>query len=453
MATIPTAPAPGLVQFYNWIFHPLDYMETQYRRWGDIFKARGTLMDWIFLSHPDALKYVLTHDGQELSAPGEVNQILTPLLGYNSLILLSGAQHRQRRQLVMPPFHGERLKVYGELICTITHEVLADLTPGQPFKARELTQKISMQIILQAVFGLRQGERCQRLGQLLAQRLDMSSGRLGAALIFLPLLSQDYGTWSPGHRLQTLVKEIDDLIFSEIQARRSNPEPDRSDILSLLLAARDGEGQGLTDQELRDELMTLLVAGHETTATAMSWSLYWVHHQPEVGARLRQELEAATGADPIVLTKLPYLNAVCNETLRIYPVAMLTFPRRVEKPITVQGYALSPGEVVVGAIYLLHHRPDLYPNPDQFCPERFLERQYGPFEFMPFGAGARRCVGAALAMYEMTIVLATLLQECQLDLASDRPVRPQRRGITLSMAGGVDMVYRGKQSIPEPVGT
>ncbi len=452
MATIPTATAPGLVQFYNWIFHPIDYMETQYRRWGDLFKARGTLMDWIFLSHPDALKYVLTHDGQELSAPGEVNQILSSLLGHTSLILLSGAQHRQRRQLVMPPFHGERLKVYGELIRTITHEVLADLTPGQPFKARELTQQISMQIILQAVFGLRQGERCQRLGQLLAQRLDMASGRLGAALVFLPPLRQDYGPWSPGHRLKSLVKAIDDLIFSEIQARRSNPDPNRSDILSLLLAARDGEGEGLTDQELRDELMTLLVAGHETTATAIAWSLYWVHHQPEVGARLQQELEAAIGADPIALTKLPYLNAVCNETLRIYPVAMLTFPRRVEKPITVQGYDLNPGEVVVGAIYLLHHRPDLYPNPDQFCPERFLERQYGPFEFMPFGSGARRCVGSALAMYEMTIVLATLLQECQLELASDRPVRPQRRGVTLSMKGGVDMVYRGKRPIPELVG-
>ncbi len=452
MPVIPKANAPGPVQFYNWIFNPLGYMETHYRQYGDVFKARGTLMDWIFISHPDALKYVLTHDGQELSAPGEFNKILTPLLGYNSLMVLSGAQHKQRRQLVMPPFHGERLKVYGDLIRTITREVVAELQPGQSFKARELTQKISMQVILQAVFGLRQGVRCQRLGQMLAQRLDMTSGLLGSALLFLPLLRRDYGTWSPGHQIKTLTDEIDALIFSEIEECRASPDPNRSDILSLLLAARDADGQGLTNQELRDELMTLLVAGHETTATAIAWSLYWVHHQPEIAARLQQELQTANAADPVALTKLPYLNAVCNETLRIYPVGMLTFPRQVEQPITLQGYDLSPGDVVVGSIYLLHRRPDLYPNPEQFHPERFLERQYGPFEFMPFGSGARRCVGAALAMYEMTIVLATLLQECELELASDRPVQPQRRGITLSMKGGVDMVYRGRQPVAVAAG-
>ncbi|WP_017297175.1 cytochrome P450 [Nodosilinea nodulosa] len=347
------------------------------------------------------------------------------------------------------------LKVYGELIRTITREAIATLTPGQPFKARELTQHISMQIILQAVFGLQPGERAQRLGQLLAQRLDLASGPLGSALLFFPLLRKDYGAWSPGHSLNVLSEQIDALIFGEISDRRASPNGDRSDILSLLLAARDGDGQGLSDQELRDELITLLVAGHETTATAIAWSLYWVHRQPEIQARLRAELQAERQTldsdDPVALTRLPYLNAVCNETLRIYPVAMLTFPRRVEQPITLQSHDLSPGTVIVGSIYLLHHRPDLYPNPDQFRPERFLERQYGPFEFMPFGSGARRCVGAALAMYEMTIVLATLLQDCELELASDAPVLPQRRSVTLSMKGGVDMVYRGRRSVPELV--
>lgn len=453
MTAIPTAQSPGLVQFYNWIVDPIGYMATHYRQYGDAFRARGTLGNWVFLSHPDALKYVLTHDGQELSAPGEYNKILTQLLGQNSLMLLSGIQHRQRRQLVMPPFHGERLKVYGELIRTITRQAIAQLTPGQHFKARELTQQISMQVILQAVFGLRQGEHCQRLGKLLAQRLDMSSGLLGSALLFLPLLRRDYGPWSPGHKLKTLTQQIDDLIFGEIEDCRANLDCDRSDILTLLLAARDGEGHGLSNQELRDELMTLLVAGHETTATAIAWSLYWVHRQPEVRSRLMQELQTANLDDPVALTRLPYLTAVCNETLRIYPVGMLTFPRRVEQPFTLQGHDFSPGEVVVGSIYLLHHRPDLYPSPDQFRPERFLERQYGPFEFMPFGSGARRCVGAALAMYEMTIVLATLLQECQLALVSGEPVQPQRRGITLSMKGGVDMVYQGKQPLPQLVET
>lgn len=451
MPTLPRSSTPTPVQLYNWIFHPLDYLETNHRRFGDIFEARGTMMDWIFISHPESLKAVFTQDGQAISAPGDYNQVLTTLLGHRSLMLLNGAEHRARRQLVMPPFHGERLKIYGELIRTITHEVMADLQPGQAFKAREITQKISMQIILQAVFGLRQGERCQRLGRLLAQRLDMASGPLGSALIFFPILRRDYGSWSPGHRIKALATEIDQLIFSEIQDGRSNPDPNRTDILSLLISARDGEGNGLSDQELRDELMTLLVAGHETTATAIAWSLYWVHRQPEILERLRTELAATPTEDPVALTKQPYLSAVCNETLRFYPVAMLTFPRRVEQPISIQGYDLVPGQVVIGSIYLLQRRPDLYPQPDQFRPERFLNRQYGPFEFMPFGAGARRCVGAALAQYEMAIVLGTLLQNYDLNLANDRPIQPQRRGITLSMKGGIDMVYQGKRSVPELV--
>jgi cytochrome P450 len=205
----------------------------------------------------------------------------------------------------------------------------------------------------------------------------------------------------------------------------------------------------MTDQELRDELITLLVAGHETTATAMAWALYWIHRYPQVCQTLLQELDSQDVSDPVSLSRLPYLSAVCNETLRIYPVGMLTFARRVEQSVQLMGYALEPGEIVMGSIYLLHHREDLYPNPGEFQPERFLERQYSPFEFMPFGSGMRRCVGAALALYEMKQVLGTLLPEFDLTLADDAPVMPQRRGITLGMKGGVDMVYQGRRRVRE----
>jgi cytochrome P450 family 110 len=208
------------------------------------------------------------------------------------------------------------------------------------------------------------------------------------------------------------------------------------------LMAQDETGQGLSDQELRDELMTLLVAGHETTATAMAWGLYWAHHRPQVGEQLVAELENSPSPDPMALTKLPYLSAFCNEILRIYPVGMLTFPRQVEQPIELEGYALAPGELLVGSIYLLHRREDLYPNPTEFRPERFLERQYSAFEFMPFGAGSRRCVGAALALTEMKIALGTILGEYDLALASDQPLLPQRRGITLGMKGDLEVVMR-----------
>ncbi|MGF1567152.1 MAG: cytochrome P450 [Nodosilinea sp.] len=446
MATIPQSRTPQPVQLLNWIFRPLDYMETNQRQLGDMFLARLRVTEWVYVSHPDALKYILTHDAQEFSAPGETNLILKPLLGSNSVIMLSGTRHQERRKLVMPPFHGERLKVYGELIQQIARQVMAELPPGSVFKAREITQKISMRVILQAVFGLHEGDRYERLEALLKARLDMASSPLASTLIFFPVLQRDVGDWSPGHKIQTIAAEIDRLLFEEIRDRRAHPDPSRSDILSLLLMAEDEDGHSLSDQELRDELMTLLVAGHETTATAMAWSLYWVHRQPEIRAQLLEELATSPSDDPIALTKRPYLSAVCNETLRIYPVGMLTFARRVEQSVELMGYPLDPGQVLVGCIYLLHHRPDLYPNPKEFRPERFIERQYSAFEFMPFGAGARRCIGAALAMYEMKIVLGTLLTEFDLALTSDQPVPPQRRGITLGMKGGVEMVLKGNRA-------
>jgi cytochrome P450 len=271
--------------------------------------------------------------------------------------------------------------------------------------------------------------------------------------VFFPVLQRDIGPWSPGHKIAQRAQEIDDLIYAEIRDRLTNPDPNRDDVLSLLLQAQDEAGNGMTDVELRDELMTLLVAGHETTATALAWSLYWTHHLPAVKDQIIQEVDDAHAADDaIALTKLPYLGATCNETLRIYPVAMLTFARMIHQPIELAGYSIdAPGTAVVGCIYLLHRRPDLYSEPEKFRPERFLERQYSAFEFMPFGGGARRCIGYALAMYELKIVLGTLLTHYEFALASDRSVQAERRGLTLGMKGGVEMVFQGKRAIATPV--
>lgn len=322
---------------------------------------------------------------------------------------------------------------------------MADMAPGDHLLARETTQKISMRVILQTVFGLYQGDRYQRLETLLKARLDMMAKPIASTMIFFPILQRDFGAWSPGHKIQALAAETDALLFAEIRERRANPDPTRIDILSLLLMAEDDQGQGLSDQELRDELMTLLVAGHETTATAMAWGLYWAHHVPQVQQALQVELATHTDPDPMGLTKLPYLGAFCNETLRFYPVAMLTFARQTHQPIDLEGYPIAAGEVLVGCIYLLHRREDLYPQAQEFRPERFLERQSSAFEFMPFGAGARRCVGSALAMLEMKIVLGTLLQEYDLALTDDRPAQPQRRGITLGLKDDVELVVRAKR--------
>ncbi len=436
---------PSFLQKLQWIANPVSYMESAAMRYPDIFNARvvsgGKL---VFVHNPQAIQRILTSDRKQFSAPGELNKILAPLLGDYSVIMLQGDRHRRRRQLLMPAFHGARMQAYGELICNLTQKIFSQLPTGKPFSARSVMQDISLQVILQAVFGLYEGERCQQLKQLIAKMTEVFRSPLTSGFLFFPSLQRDLGAWSPWGIFVRQQQQIDELLYAEIRERREQPDSDRTDILSLLLSARDEEGKQMTDRELRDELMTMMFAGHETTATAMSWALYWIHYLPEVREKLLKELETlGESPDPMAIFRLPYLTAVCNETLRIHPVAMVTFPRRVEEPVELLGQQLEPGTVVVGCIYLVHHREDLYPEPQRFKPERFLERQFSPYEFMPFGSGARRCIGEALAQFEMKLVVATILSRYQLALAEQKPVQPQRRGVTLAPAGGVNMVVTG----------
>ncbi len=444
MTTVKRPKTPALLQTLQWVFHPLEYMETNFQRFGDMFQAEISPVNsepLILVNHPQAIQYLLTHDNSnEITAPGEVNILAKPLLGENSLILLNGKQHRQRRQLVMPPFHGDRMKAYGELICSITREVIDEWQLHQSFSARDAMQKITMRVILQAVFGLHQGDRYRQLEQLLAQRLNTISTPLASILVFFPQLAIDLGPQSIGGKIHRTVEQIDRLLYAQIRERRANLDPAQTDVLSLLLSAKDETGRGLTDEELHDELMTLLIAGHETTATALAWALYWIHKLPQVRLKLTKELEPWEQSNDFTsIARLPYLTAVCNETLRIYPVALVTLPRRVEKPMRLMNYDLEAGSLLMGCIYLVHHREELYPKSKEFRPERFLERQFSPYEFLPFGGGIRRCVGAALAMYEMTLILKTIMSHCELELAETKPVKPQRRGGTLAPAGGIKL--------------
>lgn len=342
------------------------------------------------------------------------------------------------------------MRAYGQLICDITQQAMSQLAPGKAFSARSVMQDISLEVILNAVFGIYEGERFQKLTKLLGALTDVFKSPLTSSFLFFPSLQKDLGPWSPWGYFNRVQQQIDELLYAEIQERRKSYEPERTDILTLLLSARDEAGEPMTDLELHDELLTLLFAGHETTATAMAWALYWVHHLPEVGEKLLQELDTlGDNPDPVAISRLPYLSAVCQETLRIYPVGILTFPRVVEKPVKLMGYEIEPETIVMGCIYLTHHREDLYPEPKTFKPERFLERQFSPYEYLPFGGGSRRCIGLALAQFEMKLVLATILSRYQLALADQRPVRPQRRGVTLAPAGGVKMLAKGQRQQQE----
>lgn len=394
----------------------------------------------VLVADPAVLQELFSRDGGKgISAPGSLNHLLAQVVGEHSILMLEPAPHRARRRLLTPPFHGERLKAYGALITGLATGALGDLRSGDRFDARERMQRITMGVILTAVFGLHEGERYRRLEALLHRSLELRAGRFGSLLLFFPLLRRDAGPWSPGGRLRRIEAEIRALLLQEVAERHLAlaAGEQRADVLSLLMACRDEQGRGLSDDELHDELITLLFAGHETTATALTWALHWIHRQPPVRQRLQDELQdlerAGAGDDPEAISRLPYLGAVVNEVLRIHPVAMLMFPRRVEEPLQLAGHAFEPGDVLIGCIQAVHERPDLYPEPQRFEPQRFLERSYGPAEFLPFGGGARRCLGAALAVYEMKLILATLLRRQPLELCpdSDRPIPPRRRGFTL----------------------
>jgi len=422
-------------------------MEACAQRYGDIFTVSigQVAVPTVFVSNPQAMQEILNTDSKKFDAPGEENKIFGLLLGDHSVILVSGADHRRERQLLMPPFHGERMRAYGQVIREIAEQVTSQWEIGKTFSARSSMQKISLEVILRAVFGIHEGPRYQQLEKLLRSVLDMLGSPLRASLLFFPALQQDLGPWSPwGHFLRQR-QQIDELIYAEIRTRRQQPDPSRTDILSLLMSATDPSGKPMTDAELRDELMTLLTAGHETTASALTWALYWIHALPEVHEKLLHELDSlGDDPDPSAILRLPYLNAVCSETLRIYPVALITFPRRVKSPLQLMGYQLEPGTLLTGCIYLTHQREDLYPEPKRFKPERFLERQFSPYEYLPFGGGSRRCIGMAFAQFEMKVVLAKILSRFELALADNHPVRPVRRGLT-STPSGVRMVATGQR--------
>ena len=446
MKSIPKLKQSALKQRLQWIVQPAKYLNSAMVQSPDLFHADITTGEgFIFINHPEAIRQIVTTERSKYFASSQDNNLLRPLVGDNSIFLIEGDRHKQRRKLLLPPFHGERMQVYGQLICNLTRNILRNLKPEQSFKARRVTQEVSLQVIFEAVYGLQDNERATELKQRITKLANVFESTLASTLLFFPWIQRDLGAWSPWGNFLRQQKAINTAIYQEIAERRKEDHSQRQDILSLMMLAQDETGQGMSDHQLRDELMTLMLAGHETTATAIAWGLYWIHRYPEVKAKLRGEIASlGTNPDPMAIAKLPYLDAVCKETLRIYPIAMLTFPRMVLESTELLGYKLETGQVVMGCIYLLHQRDDLYPQPDQFKPERFLSREFSAYEFFPFGGGKRRCVGEALAMLELKLVLGTIVAEYDLELKSDRPEMPARRGVTLAPKTGVEMIFKGK---------
>lgn len=449
MSLPPGPPLPALAQSLLWVSRPIAFMERCARRYGDIFTLRwvgaGTV---VFVSSPSAIKEVFTGDPAVLDA-AEANAILAPLLGAHSLLLLDGEAHLRHRRMLLPPFHGDRMQAYARAMQEVTDRSLDDWPLGAPFSVHQYTQKITLEVILRAVFGVPQ-EASPELFRALTQVLDLIGSPSALPYLLTPRWLQGrlprwVGAWGRFVKLRRQLRDaVDKLIFDPRTGRRRDGTGDGSgqDILSLLLQARDEEGHPLTDSEVRDELITLLVAGHETTASALAWAFERILSEAGVAERISAEIEAVAGDGPLAsagLARLEYLDAVVKETLRLRPVVAIV-GRRLKGPFEVAGHRLPKDVFLAPCIYLTHRRPDIYPEPERFRPDRFLEQKPDPYAWLPFGGGLRRCIGMAFALFEMKVVLATVFRRARLKLASARPIQTRRRLITLVPSGGTRVI-------------
>ncbi|BBM85483.1 cytochrome P450 [Candidatus Uabimicrobium amorphum] len=407
------------------------------QKYGAPFSMRiNSKTQFVFFNTPEAARDLFTANYKDVFA-GPISEPLRPVLGGKSLLLLDDDEHLAMRRFMTPPFTGNAMRNYGEIIRDISVKNTRKWGKGTEVTMQHVMQTISMEVILHAVFDLHEGERFERYKRILLEYLSIFNGK-NAIFLYIPKLRKRF--LAPWAKYLRTVKLVDELIYEEINLRKQSSQ--QNDILSRLLAIRDEDGNALSDLELRDQLVTLLLAGHETTAASMTWCLYWIHHTPEVLPQLCDELRGHTSIEDIA--KLPFLDAVCRETLRLYPIVPAV-GRLLQRPVSVAGHELPEGTAAILSIYLTHRNPDVYPNPEVFYPQRFLERKYDAYEFVPFGGGARRCLGMHFALYEMKIVIAHLLQNYQLELCSDKPVSAVRRGVTFFPKGGIPMVVRERR--------
>jgi cytochrome P450 len=423
----PGLPMPHAMQAIGWALRPTALLRESEERYGEIFTLwieGGHKRPYVFVSDPDAIKAIATGDRDALRAGAARGfDLFGPVFGPTSILLLDGATHLRQRKLMLPPFHGERMKSYGDLIEEITERRMAGWPSGEPIELQTEFQKITLDVILRAVFGFDGGPAMDDARKHIQDWLEL----LASPISMVPWFRHSMGPhrpWSPANWIRS---RVDKALYALIAERRADPSvAERDDVLSMLIGARDENGEAMTDQELRDELITLLLAGHETTATALAWAVELLLTHPSTLDRLRSDLPE--GDD--------YLSAVIHETMRLRPPIPF-FDRMACEPVEVLGHPIPPGAILACNIIRAHRRADLYPEPQQFRPERFLESAPETYGWLPFGGGIRRCLGAAFALYEMRIVLRMLIERTRvLEPAGVEPDRYFRRAIVLGPKSG-----------------
>jgi cytochrome P450 len=441
-----------IVNLVRWLRTPLPLLEQLAATYGSAFSVRIPRLPepFVFFSDPAAIKDIWSGDPDVLRA-GDANALLRSALGPSSLLLLDGQEHLRERRLMLPPFHGDRMRAYGDAMRSATLAEIARWKHGVAFPVHGAMQTVTLEVIMRTIFGVGDESRLRPLRDALVRYTTLATSRLGTAVLMLTppeyamrvqqAAAHGLGRLLPWSAIVRAQSETDRIVREVIAARRREGTAGRSDVLSLLLDARDEHGAAMTDDELRDEMLTLLIAGHETTATTLAWVIHHLLAHPSVLARLRIEIDEA-GDD---VERLALLDAVIKETLRLTPIIPLV-ARRLARAATIGGHALPAGATAAAVIYLVHRRPDLWPDPARFDPTRFLGKKPDPSHYFPFGGGTRRCLGMAFASFEMKIVLATILARFDLAAASDR-VRLVRRGVTLAPSAGMPIVARPRQLV------
>ena len=426
----PSPKLPAAAQALRWIARPYAFLAECAREFGDVFALEfGPNARYVIFSSPDDIREIFTTSANALRM-GSGNAVLQPILGKASLLLLEGEEHLRERRLLMPAFHQRAVGNYGTLIQDAVVASTSHWSSGYVFVAQDVLQDVSIDVILRIVFGLKPGIQCAELKRELVSLLN--DPRLGLGLLAKLREASAHPSLSDFQKRFERVRGLTDGVIAE---RRKMGLPPEDDILSMLLEATDEKGVRRSDEEIRDELLTLVVTGHETTATALSWGLYWISTHDEVQARLRAELRGASPADARTLAANGYLDGVCKEVLRICPIVPSVF-REVVDHFSVAGYDFESGTVLSPSVYLTHHREDLYPRSEEFNPERFMARSYSGYEYFPFGGGARRCIGMTLAVFEMKVILSAIVGRFELELEPGQKVHPARRVATMAPFGG-----------------
>src|SRR3954447_15654148 len=430
--TLPPGPKlPKFVQTAAFMFAGRRFLDAMRRRHGDVV-TMSTAFDskFVMVFDPELLKKVFQAPPDRLRA-GEANALLGQVLGERSVLVLDGAEHLRQRKLMLPPFHGKRLKGYEEKMREAADRAIDAWPVGRPFTLMPTMQQVTLDVIMHAVWGVEEGPRAEALKRRVRSVIEPLSRRFG--IVLLALSGGRFGDRKAVQRFEQRRAELDRMIYEEIAERRAATDLDeREDVFSMLLGARDENGEPMTDQELRDELVTLLVAGHETTATGLAWAFDLLLRTPRVMQRLKESL--AEGDDT-------YLDAVVKEVLRLRPV-IPGIGRVVRgEPFELGGYTVPPGTEINPSIGVIHRRDDRYPAPGEFRPERFLgENPPDTYTWVPFGGGTRRCLGASFALLEMKVVIKRVLERTGLETVSDKPEQVLRRGITLVPREGVPVV-------------